>query len=275
MMGNAFSPYWARARRRDPNASSLDFSTLNVALTAPGQSWWSLTERKRCALQSSATSLRIGPSQLAWSGGTLNVNVNEKTAPWGNSLVGSVHVTPTVWTDTQVFLDEAHEHTWRPFAPIARVTVQFTKPSIRFSGTGYLDHNLGACPLEESFDAWSWSRVSNERVHIAYDVRSVRGTTSHRAFIVDPENRLTTAPFGQEHTLPRTRFGLDRVARSEGPRVRIARTLEDGPFYARSVIETDLQGQPAIGVHEAVSLERFRSRWAQFLTPFRMRVEKP
>jgi carotenoid 1,2-hydratase len=78
---------------------------------------------------------------------------------------------------------------------------------------------------------------------------------------------------GARVELPTTRFGLARTARGEARSFALVRTLEDGPFYARSVIATTLEGRRAVGMHEAVSLDRFRSPWVRFLVPFRMRVE--
>jgi carotenoid 1,2-hydratase len=52
--------------------------------------------------------------------------------------------------------------------------------------------------------------------------------------------------------------------------VRIVKTLESAPFYARSLISTRMQGQRAFAVHESLSLGRFRSAWVQAMLPFRM-----
>jgi carotenoid 1,2-hydratase len=49
------------------------------------------------------------------------------------------------------------------------------------------------------------------------------------------------------------------------------RTLEDTPFYARSIASATFGGQPSAVVHEELSLDRFRSPWVRFLLPFRMR----
>ena len=48
------------------------------------------------------------------------------------------------------------------------------------------------------------------------------------------------------------------------------KTLEDTPFYARSLLDTHLLGQAAVAVHESLSLARFRSGWVQAMLPFRM-----
>ena len=51
---------------------------------------------------------------------------------------------------------------------------------------------------------------------------------------------------------------------------RIWDTLEDTPFYARSVIDTSMLGEPVRAMHESLYLDRFDTRWVQALLPFRM-----
>jgi carotenoid 1,2-hydratase len=274
MLGNVFSPRWARARRRDPTASSLDFSTLNVALRSGDRSRWALTERGRGAVERSAEHLAIGASELHWHGEQLVVRVDERSAPWGQPVRGTVRLTPLAASDLVVDLDPCGLHTWSPRVPVARIEVVFDEPRVRFTGTGYLDLNRGAGPLEETFAAWSWSRVSDgERAAIAYDVTMRDGRTRVRAFGSEHGRALAAAAADALVDLPSTRFGLLRSARCEAAPMRVLRTLEDGPFYARSVVETTLGGRRALGIHETVSLDRFRSAWVRFLVPFRMRVE--
>jgi carotenoid 1,2-hydratase len=47
-------------------------------------------------------------------------------------------------------------------------------------------------------------------------------------------------------------------------------TLEDTPFYARSVLETEVFGKRATAMHESLSLTRFSKPWVQAMLPFRM-----
>jgi carotenoid 1,2-hydratase len=47
-------------------------------------------------------------------------------------------------------------------------------------------------------------------------------------------------------------------------------TLEDSPFYTRSVLSTHLLGEPATAMHESLSLDRFSTAWVQLMVPFRM-----
>ncbi|MCX8003721.1 MAG: carotenoid 1,2-hydratase, partial [Burkholderiaceae bacterium] len=63
---------------------------------------------------------------------------------------------------------------------------------------------------------------------------------------------------------------MPRVTRAEAA-VRVTRTLEDTPFYARSLLAVPSAGAAARCLHESLSLERFRRRPLQWLLPFRMR----
>jgi carotenoid 1,2-hydratase len=275
MLGNVFSPRWARARRREPTASSLDFSTFNVAVRSRDRGRWALTERGRGAVERSAEHLAIGASEMCWRGEHLEVRIDERSAPWGLPVRGNVRLTPLAASDLVVDLDPSGIHTWSPRIPLARIEVDFTEPRMRFEGSGYLDLNRGAGPLEDTFGCWSWSRVSDgQRTAIAYDVTTRDGRSRARAF--GSERGRDLVALESPHALVKLRstcFGLERAGRCEAASMALVRTLEDGPFYARSVVATTLGGQPAFGMHETVSLDRFRSAWVKLLVPFRMRVE--
>jgi len=62
---------------------------------------------------------------------------------------------------------------------------------------------------------------------------------------------------------------VPRATRADAvPAVR--QTLEDTPFYSRSVIGTQLLGEQVTAVHESLSLDRFRAPWVQAMLPFRI-----
>jgi carotenoid 1,2-hydratase len=69
--------------------------------------------------------------------------------------------------------------------------------------------------------------------------------------------------------LSRTGWRIDRGLRSESD-ARAIRTLEDAPFYARSVVAAQLCGEPVMMMHESLSLDRFRRPVVQAMLPFRM-----
>lgn len=274
LLGNPFSPRYARARETGA-AHALDHSAMNVAVDAPGLSRWALTERPRAAVTRARDHVVIGPSVMRRAAdGSIVVDLDERCAPWGTPLRGRITLRPRMALGTTVLLDGAGSHVWSPRIPLGRVDVELTEPRLAFSGNGYLDENAGAAPLESGFSRWSWSRVaSDSRVAIAYDVDLRGGGSLSHGLHVDASG-ARRFDGGRLVDLARTRFGLGRSARVEpDAHCRIARTLEDGPFYARSVVETTLGGHSACGVHEVVSLDRFSSRWVRFLLPFRMRVE--
>ena len=70
---------------------------------------------------------------------------------------------------------------------------------------------------------------------------------------------------------------LQQITRATGERHDLAsiyqvviRTLEDAPFYARSVVSAQLCGEPVMMMHESLSLDRFRQPVVQAMLPFRM-----
>jgi carotenoid 1,2-hydratase len=53
--------------------------------------------------------------------------------------------------------------------------------------------------------------------------------------------------------------------------LRIAQTLEDTPFYARSVLRSGSSGAVSEPImHESLDLDRFKKAWVRALLPFRM-----
>ena len=70
--------------------------------------------------------------------------------------------------------------------------------------------------------------------------------------------------------LPMTGWRIARGTQAEGGRASVVRTLEDTPFYARSIIEAKLLGERVHAMHESLSLDRFRLGVVKAMLPFRM-----
>ena len=212
---------------------------------------------------------------MRWEGDSLVIDVRERTAPWGRSLRGRVVFRPSVSPVTPIAIDGIGDHHWQPVAPLGRVEAEFESPDCAFRGNGYLDTNHGSTPLEERFSSWSWARVSDgANVRITYDVATRDGRALEHGLVVHP--RGARRFFGRaERALKPTPFGLPRVVRTAaGEDAALLRTLENGPFYARSAIEIARPSAPTWrGLHETISLDRLASRWVQFLIPFRSRRE--
>lgn len=274
-IGSVFSPYYARARRVTPlTANPCNHCAMNVALYSPGSRQWAMTERGIGRLSQTAASITMGPSRLHWDGATLTASIDEITAPFPSRLFGKVRITPTLLLDQAYGLDPAGQHGWRPVAPSAQVEVAFSQPALQWRGTGYLDTNAGAVPLEQDFSAWHWSRadLGDERCAVFYDV-SPRGGLEKRqlSLCFEANGRVRNFAPPPEVTLPPSSWGIGRVTRSDdGNHTDVVKTLENGPFYARSLLRSHVLGQPVVAVHESLSLDRFSKPWVQALLPFRM-----
>jgi carotenoid 1,2-hydratase len=267
-VGSVFSPYYARARRRG-RSDAADHCALNVALY--GRSGrWAMTERRRGSLQRAPGALAIGPSSLAWDGYALTIHIDEFATPLPARIRGRVRVYPAALFDDSLALDAQGLHRWRPISPCARVEVALDKPALRWNGAGYFDSNSGAAPLEDCFTGWHWSRArQGARTSVLYDVRRRDGSEHSIALRFGHDGKREAFAPPPLATLPSTRWGIARLTRASG-QPSVVDTLEDTPFYARSLLRTRLFGEPADAMHESLSLERFRAPWVQVLLPFRM-----
>lgn len=270
-VGSVFSPYYYHARSKG-RADPEDHCAINVALYGRGGRW-AMTERDRGALARSADRLAIGPSALHWDGGALTIDFAEIGVPLPRRVAGRVRVEPAALAGEQRELDPGGRHRWSPVAPLAEVSVSCSHPALSWEGTGYLDFNTGDEPLEDGFTHWHWSRAALEghgEAAILYEAH-FRGGGSHAfalGFGADGSRREHEVPGGV--ALPATGWRVARHTRADAGAARVLRTLEDTPFYARSLLETRLHGKRGVAMHESLSLDRFRAPWVRLLLPFRM-----
>ncbi len=275
-VGSVFSPFYARARRRAGNdVAAGDHCALNVALYRKGGGgMWAMSEYPAGAVQRSATALQIGPSCLSWGRDTLGVQIDERTAPQRAPLRGVLRLQPSALVQRSHALDAAGRHHWRPIAPCARIEVSLARPALRWSGTAYLDSNCGSAPIEDDFVRWDWMRapLADGRTAVLYDGVRRDGSPFAIAEAYHPDGSASAYEAPPRVVLPATRWRIERTARcDDGAAPELAQALEDGPFYARGLLATRLGGQAVTAVHESLSLDRFSSRWVQWLLPFRMR----
>jgi carotenoid 1,2-hydratase len=272
MIGSVFSPYYARARRQgrgDPE----NYCALNVALYGKGGKRWTLTERGRGQLSRETTSLAVGPSALRWDGSGLLVDIAEITVPLPRRIEGTVRLFPSATIAQSFTLADHGQQTWRPIAPVARVEVDLPRPGLRWSGHGYSDWNSGSAPLEDAFKGWNWSRASSAAgTTILYDGSRRHEGDFSLALRIDAKGRIEEiAPPPIARLPPAPVWRIARETRADrGGVPRVVKTLEDTPFYSRTIMQSIIGGSPVTGMHESLSLDRFDTRWVQALLPFRM-----
>ncbi|MGF1444569.1 MAG: carotenoid 1,2-hydratase [Pikeienuella sp.] len=265
-----FSPYYAWRGRLNPE----DHCTINVALYGT-RNRWTMTERGAQTCHRSAAAFVVGPSRAAWDGRRFTVEIAETAVPHLTPVRGVVTVTPEPLTAYEAQLDPAGHHRWRPYGPLSSVSVELDRPRLSWTGHGYLDANFGARPLEADFVHWNWSRARiggarGETARIFYEADRRDGSRLALHLGADTHGQVRDlGPPPPEAALPGTLWRVRRSTRSEG-HVRVLRRLEDAPFYARAMLEAELDGARAEVVHETLDLDRFDRRWVKALLPWRM-----
>jgi carotenoid 1,2-hydratase len=275
-IGSVFSPYYAAARRRGP-APAEQHCAVNAVLYEPGgRKVWAMTERGENNLRRSETELQIGPSGIHWEGKQVSVQVDEVTVPLPRRLRGEIRLELPAVSEQDYVLDPNARHRWWPVSPSCRVSVAMQSPALHWEGEGYFDSNRGREALESGFREWDWSRTAlpGGECLVQYHALSRDPDAPARdlALHFDAQGRAIEHPLLPRRGLPTT--GIWRIPRATGgaddDEITVVRTLEDTPFYARSLLSTESQGQRLTTFHESLSLERFKRRWVQTLLPFRM-----
>jgi len=265
-----FSPYYAFARRfgeTDP----LQHCALNVAIYGPRKRW-AMTERRQSAITRDETSLAIGPSSLRWDGEALVIDIDEITNPLPSRLRGRVSIYPAALTEKTFSLDAGKRHRWWPIAPCSRIQVDLKQPELRWLGEGYFDINHGDAPLEHDFTGWEWSRAASRKgTAVFYDTAPRDGPAGNLAMRFNRRGEVEDVESLPQTRLPRTGWRIDRAGHGDPAQpVKVTRTLEDAPFYARSQLTAKWFGEPVDVMHESLSLNRFRRPIVQAMLPFRM-----
>ncbi len=245
---------------------------FNVVLFGEGGKRWTMTERGRGSLERSAETIRIGPSRASYRGDALVLDVEERSTPFLQKVRGRIEITPDRIYETAFLLDAGGRHLWRPVSPSCRITVEFESPALRWTGRAYWDMNEGERPVDADFRSWQWSRaLGRDGPVLFYDVVDRAGALRPLALRFRPDGGIEDLAPPPMHRGPLTGWRMERPYRSETevPRGGIV-TVEDTPFYARSLVPQRLFGETVTAVHESLSVTRFASPVVQAMLPWRM-----
>ncbi len=233
-----------------------------------------MTERGQRNVQRDAEHLRVGPSQLAWRGDHLAIDLDEISVPIPQRVRGSVRVYPQALCKYTHALDDGGRHRWGPIAPCARIEVDLAKPGLRWQGNAYLDSNEGDEPVTVPFKTWDWSRarMADGCTAVIYDVTQLSGARTLLAERFKPDGSWQSFEVSPlREALPAPLWRIDRGIRADaGTTSKVSETLEDTPFYTRSLLRTQLLGEQVTAVHETLEPQRLTSRAVQMMLPFRM-----
>ncbi len=199
---------------------------------------------------------------MTWSDGQLVIDVNEISGPPVISRVrGQIRVTPSAITSVELPLTPDGSHVWRPFGPVSTVECDLESKGWQWSGHGYFDANFGTRALEQDFSYWTWGRYPlKSGATCFYDATRIDGSELGAGFHFDTDGTAHQIDLPEKRPFRRSLWAVRRETRGDAgtqPKQRL--NMLDAPFYSRSAVETQIDGERTIGVHEALDLRRFRS----------------
>jgi carotenoid 1,2-hydratase len=199
---------------------------------------------------------------MHWNGTSLVITIDEISSPPLISRVrGTITVRPKSITSVELPLAQDGTHIWRPFAPVSEITVDLEAPGWQWTGEGYFDANFGTRALEQDFRYWTWACYpKSDGATAFYDVVRKDGSTFDCAVAFGPDGaaRMVAAP--PATPFKRSLWQVRRTTRADpGTTPKQTLNMLDAPFYSRSAVTTQLDGQTVTGVHEALDLTRFAS----------------
>jgi len=102
-------------------------------------------------------------------------------------------------------------------------------------------------------------------------VRQKNGVERVLGLIFTPDGRIEYFEPPPRQALPKTGWRIQRQMRNpKDAQLKILETLEDTPFYARSVLSSELLGERVTSFHETLDVPRLSSWAVQFMLPWRM-----
>ena len=221
-----------------------------------------MTDRGRAALTTTPDTLTVGPSRMHWDGTRLIITIDEVSGPPVISRVrGTITVTPRAVTSVELPLTADGAHVWRPFAPIGDIAVDLEADGWQWTGHGYFDANFGTRALEADFDFWTWGRYPTRAgATCFYDAVRRDGSRFDTAIAFGPDGSARAVAAPPRAEFRRSGWQVKRDTRADpGTVPRQVLPMLDAPFYSRSGVTTQLDGETVTGVHEALDLSRFRN----------------
>lgn len=273
-IGSVFSPYYYRARQRGLGIPE-NFCSVNAILYGPNRRRWAMTERGSGDLERGSDYLAIGPSRVLDRGdGRFIFQIDEVCSPFPSRMRGQIELWINALGRDCFPLDDTGDHRWWPASPAGRVKVTMAQPNLSWAGAAYLDSNAGVVPLEQTFLNWHWQRSTAREGagHIHYDATLLNGSQRSLglAFAPGGECQPLSDPGCQGDLAPTPLWRAGRRCRALVGEPKIVATLEESPFYARSVLELDSGLGSRKVMHESLHLDRFTRPWMQLLLPVRM-----
>lgn len=274
-VGSVFSPYYHWSGRKDPQ----NHVAFNVALYGPQGHAWAMTERGTRHLRRARRKLEISSSSMRIDGAELVIAFDEVFLPWPGQrwwpkrMRGEIRLAADLHADQAYPLDCAGRHLWQPVMPKGRVTVSGDAlPDGGWSGQGYHDMNYGSRPLEDDFAGWDWARGATDdgRAVLLYDAMLASGS-GRRFGLVYTHDEVSEIELPPRQTLTPGFWRVGGgIACDQTADPVLQSTYEDTPFYRRSLVQTEIDGERLVMMHETLDCRRLANPLVKLMLPFRM-----
>ena len=287
--------------RRGERALPLEHTAVNLALYRGGrQVTWVMSEYQGAGALDDGH-IAVGGAELERdaAGGAL-IAIADRTTPFmtmvtgplGRRVEGEILIEPLCGPMAPCTIagqsgSRPHIHTWQALAPRARVRARFRHPDhahvgeLSFDSDGYFDRNHGDGRLEDAFARWGWARFHGEGATTVLYACEGRGGERRVLGARSADGDSGVCPVEltplAEGAPRRAGWGLRIPSRFGGAELSCAPTflLERSPFYSRygaRLEGSQAGGGATVGLGEWLDLDRFRSRWHQFLLRFKTRT---
>jgi carotenoid 1,2-hydratase len=113
--------------------------------------------------------------------------------------------------------------------------------------------------------------MANGDTSVVYDVRPKKGPDRGVSQRFSPDGSYQSFEAPARYPFPASAWRIQRAMCSESQSAtEILSTLEDTPFYARSLLQTRLLGEDLTAVHETLDIPRLVSLPVQLMLPWKM-----
>jgi len=278
-LGNPFSPYYrwaASGRPADPFRHNALFFALYQDGRLQAYHFTRFPDGQVTAGEALPLDLRFGPNRLAAGPGAWRLTLSDENANGRQieAVLTFAAPMPIPGTPEETAPEETapeSSHFWLPAAPFCRVAGRVTlrephnpgAEQIKFSGTGYHDHNWGRLPFASEIRDWYWARaaLSGERAVILYHVRPRQGKKAVSHFLLFERGRMM-----RHDAAPRVRLSRPAVnvfgtvyathmeveSGEQEVRFEFGARLDSAPFYVRALCRATLNGKEGAETGEGI-----------------------
>lgn len=236
--------------------------------------------------------LKIDSHRIRYTviGERLRVEVSlDQTLPSGHEIKGMVTGRGKLPSQKLIDSVSSEKHFWNLLLPAMDVQVDLDilgkrgSEKVKFSGTGYHDHNRGGEPMKDSFRDWYWGRFHFKDFTLVYYLMQKHEGKQFEGWMIDRKNEVVLDYFREANLdyFTRNWFNLKSARKIElksaqtSVNIQCKSKIDDGPFYQRfnsdCIVNYNDQVHAAQGISEYIYPENIYKKLFWPLVHMRLR----